>query len=263
MRIIDAHTHLGTSFNTMAWHQKFDRIDDASIVEDFERIGIDCIVTAPHTLEIGLMEETNAWTAKAAEAFPGKIYGYMNVSPTDGVHAVKRQLEKYSKNPAFVGIKILAGYFGEVLQPEFQYAMDFADETGCPILFHEWGNIPDRKGFEEALKTRHNMKLIIAHQGGGSAADTRACAPIITSYENAYMELCGSLENQYPVEGIIDLVGEDKVIFGTDLIDLDPKYELGRVMFAEMSDEIKEKVFSLNYLKLLETSQLGKILFRD
>ena len=67
------------------------------------------------------------------------------------------------------------------------------------------------------------------------------------------------MDNRLPVEAIVDLCGEDKVIFGTDMLSIDPKYELGRVMFAELSDEVKERVFALNYLKLLETSQMGHI----
>jgi predicted TIM-barrel fold metal-dependent hydrolase len=75
------------------------------------------------------------------------------------------------------------------------------------------------------------------------------------------MEICGSLDNALPLEAIVELVGEDKVIFGTDAINLDPKYELGKVAFAPLSDETKKKIFAGNYLKLLETSQMGKIAF--
>ena len=73
------------------------------------------------------------------------------------------------------------------------------------------------------------------------------------------MEICGSLDNALPVEAIVDMVGEDKVIFGTDAINLDPKYELGKVAFAPLSDAIKKKIFAENYLKVLQYSQMGKI----
>ena len=61
------------------------------------------------------------------------------------------------------------------------------------------------------------------------------------------------------MEAIVDLIGEDKIIFGTDAINLDPKYELGKVAFSTLSDTVKEKIFARNYLKILENSQLGKI----
>jgi len=173
--------------------------------------------------------------------------------------AVKKEIDRYQSNPAFLGLKFLTGYHGRLLQPEYEYAMDFANEIGCPVLCHKYSNDPDRNEFITALKTRHNMKMMIAHQCGGLAAETRVCAPIIRDHPNAYMEICGSLGNQLPMETLVDLVGEDKIIFGTDAINLDPKYEMGKVAFSTLSDETKKKIFAVNYLKILETSQMGKI----
>ena len=257
-RVIDAHTHIGP-YHMSGWHQKYNRTDTASVLEDLGRLGIDCIVTAPHPMVQERMAEANAIAAQAARQFPGKVYGYISIVPACGMAAVKAELTRYEKDPAFLGLKFLTGYHGDLLQPEYEYAMDFAEEHRCPVLCHEYANVPDRKEFVEALKTRHNMPLIIAHQGGGFAADTKACAPIIRDHENAYMELCGSLENQLPVEGIVELVGEDKVIFGTDAINLDPKYELGKVALSPLSDTVKKKIFAENYLRLLQNSQMGKI----
>lgn len=257
-RIIDAHTHIG-SYHLNGWHQKYDEITTGQIQACLRNIGIDCIVTAPHPMVQGWMECANEIALQQAMAFPGFVYGYISIVPSCGMDAVKNAIERYAKEPAFLGLKFLTGYHGEILQPEYEYAMDFADEVSCPVLCHAWGDIPKRSGFEAALKTRHKMSLIIAHQGGGSAADTRACAPMIRSYENAYMELCGSLYNQYSVEAIAQMVGIDKVIFGTDCINLDPKYELGRVVFSQMADKDKEKIFAKNYLRLTDRSQMGKI----
>lgn len=256
--IIDAHTHIGP-YHMSGWHQKYDRVDTGLVLNDFARLGIDCIVTAPHPLVQERMTEANRIAADTAAKYPGKVYGYISIVPPCGMDAVKKELETYRNNPAFIGLKFLAGYHGKLLQPEYEYAMDFADEVGCPVLCHEYANIPDRKEFVQALKNRHHMKLIIAHQGGSFAADTRDCAPIIRDHENAFMELCGSLDNSLPVETIVDKVGEDKVIFGTDAINLDPKYELGKVAFSPLSDTVKEKIFAQNYLRLCQFSHMGKI----
>ena len=258
--VIDAHTHIGP-YHMSGWHQKYDRTDTAPVLEDLNRIGIDCIVTAPHPMVQERMAEANKIAAEMAETYPGKVYGYISIVPPCGMDAVKKELETYRDNPSFLGLKFLTGYHGNLLQPEHEYAMDFADEMGCPVLCHEYGNIPDRAEFVKALKTRHNMKLLIAHQGGGFAADTRACAPIIRDHENAYMEICGSLDNALPLESIVDLAGEDKVIFGTDAINLDPKYELGKVAFSPLSDAVKKKIFAENYLKVLQYSRMGTIKF--
>lgn len=256
--VIDSHTHIGP-YHMSGWHQKYDRTDMGLVLEDIDRLGIDCIVTSPHPMVQGRMMEANRIAAETAEKYPGKVYGYITVVPPCGLDAIKKELETYRDNPAFVGLKFLTGYHGNLLQPEYEYAMDFADEMGCPVLCHEYGNIPDRAEFVEVLKTRHNMKLLIAHQGGAFAADTRACAPIIRDHENAYMEICGSLDNQLPMEIMAELVGEDKLIFGTDMISLDPKYDLGKIAFSPLPDSAKEKIFAGNFLNTLRDSQMGKI----
>ncbi len=257
--VIDAHTHIGP-YQLSAWHQKYDRTDTSCVVEDAAKLGIDCFVTIPHTIVQGRMEETNAIAAKAIEAHPDKVYAYIAVVPTCGMDAVKEQLYKYSKNKGFLGLKFLPGFYhGALTVPEYQYAMDFADEMGCPVLCHVWADDPKHSDIDNALKTRHNMKFIIAHQGGGSSEYTKMTAPIINAYSNAYLELCGSMDNNFGVEVIVDMVGEDKVIFGTDAINLDPKYELGKVAFAPLDDSVKRKIFAENYLSLLTDSQLGHI----
>ena len=258
--VIDSHTHIGP-YHMSGWHQKYDRTDTGLVLEDMQRLGIDCFVTAPHIMVQERMEEANVMAAQMAAKYPGKVYGYISIVPPCGMDAVKKEIKTYGSNPHFLGFKFLTGYHGDLLQPEYAYAMDFANEAGCPVLCHEYGNIPDKKEFVQALKTRSNMKLLIAHQGGGFAAETRACAPIIRDYENAFMEICGSLDNALPLEAIVEMVGEDKVIFGTDAINLDPKYELGKVAFAPLPDHIKRKIFAENYLKVIQSSQMGKITF--
>ncbi len=257
-RVIDAHTHL-CAYHINGWHQKYDQTDTALVLHELERLGFDSIVTSPHPMIQARMEEANAIADAAAKQFPGKVYGYITIVPVCGMDSIKAQLSRYQASPNFVGLKFLTGYHGSLLQPEYAYAMDFADEMRCPVLCHEWGNIPDRAEFVSALQTRRHMKLIIAHQGGGSAADTLSCASIISDHENAYLELCGSLYNQLSIDEIASLLGEDKIIFGTDAIDLDPKYELGKVAFSRLSDSIKQKIFAGNFLRLLNDSLMGHI----
>lgn len=204
--VIDAHTHIGP-YHMSGWHQKYDRVDTNLILEDLVRLGIDCIVTAPHPMVQERMEDANQIAAEAAAMYPGRVYGYISIVPGCGMTAVKQELRIYGESPAFLGLKFLTGYHGALLQPEYEYALDFAEEMGCPVLCHEYGNIPNRAEFEQTLNKRSKLKLLIAHQGGGFAADTRACAPIIRQHENAYMEICGSLDNQLPLEAIVELVG--------------------------------------------------------
>lgn len=256
--VIDAHTHIGPKYRR-AWHQHPDYTSPASQIATYDRLGVNCCVTAPHQLCDAMSVLTNETAAKAAADFPGRIYGYIYVATFEGMDVARQNLEKYSKNPAFVGVKMLGGYQGLYDHPIYQYAADFANEVGCPVLCHTFSDLPPIKMTAALAENRPKLKLLIAHQGGGHAEQTRIAAQYVRQMPNVYMELCGSLFNTMSFAEIRELVGEDKLIFGTDAIDLDPRFDFGRVAFSSMPDTAKKKIFAENYLKLLETSQLGKI----
>ena len=259
-RIVDAHTHVDAYF-LKGWQQK--NHDLSSFVHVMDQLGIDCAVTAPHDMISGRMQEANLRVVECCKAFPGRFYGYISVVPMCGLDEVKAELDTYKNNPAFVGMKFLASYHGNMTQKEYQYALDVADEMHCPVLVHTWKNDPPIEEFEDVVKRRHNMKLVLAHQCGGFAENVDMYVPLIQNYPNFYVELCGSLNNTYSVDEIAERFGADRLIFGTDFMNLDAKYELGRVAFSELSDPEKEMIFAENFLNLLKDSRMGRITFSD
>lgn len=256
--IIDAHTHTGPKYRR-GWHQNPDFTGVDAQLALYDKLGIDCCVTAPHPLCDAMSVLTNETAAREAELYPGRVYGYIYIAPSNGLEVCRENLNKYSSNPAFVGIKFLSGYQGGCDDPIYRYAADFANEVGCPLLMHTWANNPSTASMAKLAEEHPGLSLLIAHQGGGKVDDTLRTAPYIKEIPNLYMELCGSLHNSLSFSDIADLVGVDKMIFGTDAIDLDPRFDFGRLALCDLPDEAKKKIFAENYLRLLEPSQLGKI----
>jgi len=256
--VIDAHTHINCDYEK-GWHQNPEFTSLESFVQMQDALGINCSVTSPHALIDGMTELTNRRAAEAAERFPGRIYGYINIAPFDGMDICKKNIETYAKNPAFVGFKFLGGYHGNYTEPEYEYAMDFANEAGCPVLCHTWSDKPAITTMVAMAEKRPDMTLLMAHQGGGSKLRTHQAALFVRDMPNVYMELCGSLYNPLSFADIAELVGEDKMIFGTDAINLDVRFDFGRLAFSSLSDDAKKKIFAENFLHILEKSQMGKI----
>lgn len=256
--VIDAHTHIGPTY-MHGWHQNPDYTGLDAFVALQDKLGVNCSVTTPHPLLDGMTALTNEIAAKAAERYPGKIYCYLFVAPFDGLDLCRETLKKYAGLPAFVGVKFLGGYNGTYTDPVYQYAADFANEVGCPVLCHTFGNNPPLEQMVDIADKRPGLSLLLAHQGGGREEHTRRAAAFIRQMPNLYMELCGSLYNTLGFDDILTLVGEDKLIYGTDGINLDPRFDFGRLAFAKMPDCAKRKIFAENYLRLTEKSQLGKI----
>ena len=256
--IVDAHTHIGPYYLN-GWYQAPSETAISAIINSMNRLGINCIVTTSHALVMGMMEVANEVVAKAIRDFPSRIYGYISICPGEGLEVVKSQIRQYGNHPGFLGFKFLPGYHGPLTQKEYEYTADYANEKSCIVLIHTWNENPPLSQLEE-LAVRHPfIKLLCAHQGGGSADLSRKLAAIMKRQPNLYMEICGSLLNTMAIEDLVALVGEDRIIYGSDMINLDPRYDFGRVVFSPLPDVIKKKLLSGNYLSLLNMSQMGQI----
>lgn len=256
--IVDSHTHIGPYYMN-GWYQSPTETTNAAIVRSMDRLGIDWIVTAPHPLVPGMMAVANETAARAVKEFPDRIRAYVSICPGEGMEAVKEQLRRHGSDPGFVGLKFLAGYHGPLSQPEYQYAADFADERSAVVLTHTWGDTPPLTDVERLATEHPHMKLLCAHQGGGAKPLSIRLASIIQRQANLFMEICGSLINPLAIEDLVELAGEDRVVYGSDLINLDPRYDFGRVVFSPLPDSVKRKLLSGNYLSLLRDSQMGRI----
>lgn len=256
--VVDAHTHLSPYYMS-GWYESPHETATSAVVAGMDRLGINCIVTAPHPLVMGMMRVANKAAADAIRDFPGRIFGYISVCPGEGLDAVREELAQYGRDPGFLGLKFLSGYHGSLTQLEYQYAADFANEAACPVLTHTWSNSPPLSEVRQLAEKHPRMKLMCAHQGGGDAGLSRELAGAISRLPNLYMELCGSLANPLAVEDLVELAGEGRVIYGSDSINLDVRYDFGRVVFSPLGDEVKKKLLSGNFLSLLQTSQMGRI----
>jgi len=254
--VIDAHSHI-LGYYRYGWYQAF--TGNSDVIALMDHLGIDCIVTAPHTLILDNMEQANKVAVEATQEYHGRIYGYISINPVEGLEAVKFNLKHFSNNKNFIGLKFLPGYHGPLACAEYDYAMDFAEEMACPVLCHIWGNNPPLKDIERAVKARPELKLMIAHQGGGTAECTDEYAKLMGTYPNLYMEICGSLYNSYSIEELVAFAGEDRVIFGSDQINLDPRYDFGRVVFSTLDDRVKKKILAENFINICRDSRMGHV----
>jgi len=86
--VIDAHSHI-LEYSNAGWYQSFSK--NSEIIDLMDHLGIDCIVTAPHSLSMEGMDYTNKIASEAIREYPGRIYGYISVIPHEGVHQVKKK----------------------------------------------------------------------------------------------------------------------------------------------------------------------------
>lgn len=256
--IIDAHSHL-QSYYLHQWYVSPDSVSPEAYIDCLDRLGFDCVVTGPHDLVLGCMESSNAYAAEISELLDGRVYGYIVISPVAGMKAVKEQIRLYQDNPRFVGFGFLPGYNGQLDEPAYQYAIKVADELRAPVEVHTWYDNPPLREVARLAEENPGAKVICAHQGGGTAELSDRLGAMMREIPNLYVDNVGSLENTYGMEEMVEVFGEDRIVFGTDMVSLDPRFDFGRLALAPLSDDTKRKIFADNFQRLLWGSYMGKI----
>lgn len=119
---------------------------------------------------------------------------------------------------------------------------EYCNEHGSIILFHTYGDMHIRPILNVAKKFR-SIKILLAHSG---IIDEQSYYDAAKQYENIYLETCNSLAWYGLIERLVINVGADRVLFGTDMPFMSPDQQIGRVLFARISDDDKRKILGLN-----------------
>ena len=157
------------------------------------------------------------------------------------------QARELLKNKNVLGIKIHS-HSACHNYPFIEYAdevFSFANELNAVVMMH-----PDENAdamYKTAMLTDKypNMKLILAHLGSIEHIEAISAPKL----GNVYTDTSGSASIQNNVlEYAVEKVGADKILFGTDSYSC--AFQLGRVVFADISEEQKRKILNENTQKL-------------
>ena len=212
--------------------------------------------------DVGLARHANDYAIEAVRRFPMRLRGFCSVNPRWGSAAVA-EVERCAK-AGLSGI-------GE-LHPDTQ-GFDLGDEVtmapiveaamalGMPILTHA----SEPVGHPYAGKGRTTPEvlcrfidnfpdavIICAHWGGG--LPFYALMPeVLASLQNVFFDTAASpfLYRPDVFPTVVQLVGDDKVLLGTDYPLIDQKRLIRQVTDAPTSDEAKDGILYTNAARLL------------
>ena len=60
------------------------------------------------------------------------------------------------------------------------------------------------------------------------------------------------------IKFLVEGAGEDRVLFGSDMPEQDARYQVGRVVTADIPDEAKRRVLGLNAIEVLGLGPDGR-----
>lgn len=243
MRIIDAHAHQWNLFADMANFRKFlDRNPEVHwlVLASDLRGGY-----YPSPEEVA---ESNRSTLRYMAEFPERVQGWCYVNPrwASAVEELQRGLEA-----GLLGMKLWVAT--RCSDPITFPVVEAAIAAGVPVLAHTWrkstGNLAEESLPTDmaALARRYpEGRFVMAHLGGDWEFGVRA----IRDCPNVWVDFSGSVNEYGAYELAAQQLGEDRVVFGTDL-PADFHTNLGRVLQGNWPPAILAKILAGNFEALL------------
>ena len=245
--IIDAHAHMGLWFN---FH--IPASDDGAMVATMDRLGVDMCVCSPHRAIGPDYRAGNEEVIEAAKRFPGRFVPYITINPYYPVPEIEAEIGKWHSQGHLRAFKIHPSFAtypadGEGYRPVWEHA----NRQGLTVLSHsgagcKYGS-PEKLG--ELAQRYPKANVLVAHSAS-SWEMIEAATKTAKQQENVFLDLCGSPLLFGALEQMVDAVGADKILFGTDLPFIDPRPGLGRIAFSRLSDDEKRKILGLNAKRL-------------
>jgi predicted TIM-barrel fold metal-dependent hydrolase len=246
--IIDSHAHLGPWFNFYTPPASLE-----TYVRLMDRLGIKvaCVTGTP---ALGPQtRQGNALVAEAVARYPQRFVAYCTVNPHRPQEAAA-ELE-YWRLPLVKFHPFTHNY--PMDGPGYEPAFRFAERHRGVILIHVWqGDYncePERLG---RLAEKYPAIPFIAGHSGGTARGFRQCIDLACRFANIYLDPTGSQVYAGSVEALVAGPGAEQVLLGTDMGFFDPRPQVGRIVFARLSEAERRKILGENMRRLLLATSL-------
>ena len=239
--VIDFHGHTGRFEIFLA----FDDVD--TIIRAIDRAEIDraCLFNIFHPDGTTANDQTAAMVAK----HPDRLIGFAYVSPTMPDRMVP-ELERAIDELGFPAIKLYPPYTPyEADDAAWDPIYQFADDRKLPIIVHTGADAPPVY-LGKAAPRFPNATFIAAHIGN-SEPYRGQCVEAAQRSPNFYVETCSTWRTPGVIEEVVEKIGADHVIYGSDISLMDPRSQMGKIITADISDADKELILGGNAQRLL------------
>ena len=245
-RVIDAHAHNWSLFADNAFTAEcLDRLHQLEAVVMLSNLNGGRYPTAEQ------ISESNEATARLREEVGERIIPFCYANAVHTENALE-QIERWS-GEGFCGLKFWVSQ--HATDPRTYRVTEAALAVGWPVLYHSYyrphGGAPGSEAppmeVAELARCYPDGQFIMAHMGAQFEHGLRAVADC----PNVAVDYCGSINEKGAYEMGVDLLGPDRVVFGTDLPGGDYYVNAGRILEMDASDELKQKIFADNILRIL------------
>lgn len=245
--ILDCHGHLGTHPDFPAYKAGAGEMLEVMDALNIERLAITSTLACFHDCPRG-----NEEVAEVIRKHGDRFLGYITVNPNPLGEALE-QLEKYAwmHNPPLIKLHPDLHKY-PVTGPNYLPVWDYANQTHAFLLVHTWDSDPNCGPllFLDIARKFPRARILMGHsgvtwRGYQQAIDVARQAP------NTFLDISGSQSHRTVLELCVAELGEERVLFGSDMPYLEAAVQLGRVLTARIPDGAKEAMLRHNFHRIL------------
>lgn len=254
--IIDFHTHpFLTEENNICKHQEYCHLDVDKTLEVFKYLGVSRICGSVIVGDMGKYAsywdriKHNNDTALALRERYGDFYlpGF-HVHPDHVDESIAEIHRMHGEGVRLIGELVpYCDGWKDYSCEGFSAILDEAEKYGMIVNFHSSGD----DEMDAMVKAHPNVTFVAAHPG--EYAPLMRHIERMKMSENYYLDLSGTGIFRYgAVRHLIDEVGVDRLLYGSDYPTCAPGMFLGGILFDDtLTDTEKEKILSGNAKRLL------------
>jgi len=242
--VIDVHAHCGS------WERTTTPLKTPSaFLLSMDRCNIDKMVFSSFSAIHGETSRGNTEAATWAAQYPERLFAYCVVNPNFPTETRADLPRCFEERQNFVGLKLHCQLHGAQLHDAgYAHALEYANEHRLPVLVHGGGE--DR--WDDVCAQYPDANFIMAHACAWDGVDPtlRHLYARVAHTPNLYVDTSGSPAHRGAMRALVDLVGIDKVLYGSDFPMFDLAFESGRVVRSDLSDAEKASICSENALRI-------------
>jgi predicted TIM-barrel fold metal-dependent hydrolase len=176
-----------------------------------------------------------------------RLAGLFVIDPRD-VDGAEELMDVLLPEGMFVGAKIHTDYSHTPMSsPLMRDALRLCAERDLPVLVHAWG--AEILALADAVEAIPGLRAIAGHMGG---PDWQLGPEAVRRTDRIWLEPCYSQPQPDRIRHVLDEIGPDRLLFGTDSTLIDPSYAIGAIRAAHLDVDEYERIMSGNAQDLFD-----------
>ena len=250
--VLDAHCHVLPEGRDSSGSYVMYHGDADGLAELNSRMGIRASTLISWTGPLACdTVDGNEVVSRALRRHGGRFYGLIHIDP---IHLSREELlaeiHRRLGEPGWVGMKPYPtsglAYDHALFEPCWQ----IANQHGLMILTHLGGRAGSTATIAKLAGAYPEAQWAIAHSGG-SFPTAREVVAVMKQRANIWAELTLTPVTNGVIEWMVEQVGDDRILFGTDAPMRDPRQQLGWVVWADLPEASRRKILGGNFRRLL------------